>query len=137
MSANFTYSIKVEEGASILKSGEFSAFKNAKEVLIASNKFPTYEECERAMSGVMTFLSYHEAKSAGRDHVIVSKLNPIIDENANKAEPSTWDKHTILRAYVADAESLKGAKLLYTVQGHIHVDKELLGIQAREVPPSA
>lgn len=123
----FTYDIKVGLGASMLQAGKFAdALPSAGEMVITSKEFGTYEECEKSLSNVMAYLTHSESRATEKNHVIVTKVNPAIDNSGKQhADAGSWDKFTILRAYVADSEQLKKAQLHYHVFGQIRADHEL------------
>jgi hypothetical protein len=131
--ANYTYDIKIGHGADILKQGPFSlSFEKCGEMIITSKQFLSYDECEKSLSCLMSTLSYLEAKFSAKSHVIVTKLNPVLDATGKKhTDSDTWDKQTVLRAYIADAEALKGSKLNYHVSGQIKVDQIILGLKPK------
>lgn len=134
--AHYNYDVRISYGSDILKSGPFSeSFANCGEMLITSKPYNEYAGCERALNGLMSSLSYLEAKLSDKNFVIVTKVNPILDASGKRkldADAETWDKHTVMRAYIADAKALKDTNLTYHVLGQIKVDQTLLGIKKPE-----
>ncbi len=127
--ANFNYDVKIGYGADILKTGPLSkSFANCGELIITSKPFSDYEACEKSLSNLMSALSFIETKYSTKSHVIVTKVNPILD-TSGKVHPdaNTWDKFTVMRSYVADSEELKKATLNYHVLGQIRVDQMIMG----------
>ena len=137
MPANFNYSVKIGHGSDILKSGPLSqSFQNCAEINITSKVYQEYSECEKNLTTLMAALSSIESKFSAKDHVIVTKLNPILDQSGKvHADADTWDKTTIVRLYVANAEELKQATLSYHVLGQISVDQMIIGVVAPEPEP--
>ena len=123
----FMYDIKIGVGANLLQVGKLAdVLPHAGEMVITSKEFATYEECEKSLSSVMTFLAHSESRATEKNHVIVTKVNPAIDDSGKlHADTGSWDKFTILRAYVADSEQLKKAQLHYHVFGQIRTNYEL------------
>jgi len=121
MEAAFSYNVKVGRAASMLRAGPYKTkIPNCGEINISSRPFETYEECEKSLNGLMMTLTRVEGKSADKNMVIVSKVNPALDESGKKhADAASWDEHTILRVYVADPEELKKATLKYHIVGQI------------------
>ncbi len=135
--ANYNYDVKIGYGADLIKTGPLSqSFPNCGELVITSKPFQDYNACENALSGLMSALTYIETKFSTKNHVIVTKINPILDNSGKKhADADTWDKHTVMRAYVADSEELKKATLNYHVFGQIRVDQIILGLTAKPEEP--
>jgi len=128
--AHFNYDVKIGHGSDILKSGPLSqSLANCGEVIITSKAYSSYNECEKSMSSLMSALSYIESKFSTKSKVIVQKLNPILDNSGKKhVDADSWDKFTVMRAYVADAEELKKSTLEYHVLGQIRVDQIIIGL---------
>jgi len=135
--ANFNYDVKIGYGADILKTGPLSqSFANCGEIIITSKPFSDYAECERTLSNLMSKLSFIETKFSTRGHVIVTKVNPLLDTTGKRhPDADTWDKFTVMRSYVADAEELKKATLNYHVLGQIRVDQVILGLTPKAPEP--
>lgn len=123
----FKYEVRIGTGACFLKSSKLGeTFDRLEEMVIYSKPFNSYAECQQGLNGVMTYLSRAEAKAAKKSHVIVSKPNPMMDDSGKKhADLASWDKFTLVRAYVADSEKLKSSQLTYHVLGQIISDHEI------------
>lgn len=123
----FKYEVKIGSGASFLRGTEFgNRCDRLEEMVIYSKDFNSYEECQAGLDGVMVYLSKAEARAAKKSHVIVSRANPTIDKTDEKRlDTSNWDKYTLVRAYIADAEKLKSSQLAYHVLGQITSDHEI------------
>jgi hypothetical protein len=134
--AHFNYDVKIGYGADILKSGPLGqGFANCGEIVITSQPFTDYAECEKILTSLMSALSYIETKFSTQGHVIVTRLNPMLDTSGKKYhDAGTWDKFTVMRSYIANSEELKKSTLNYHVLGQIRVDQML--IAATPVPPS-
>lgn len=111
----------------MLHAGTFKTkIPNCGEMNISSKAFDTYEECEKSLNGLMTTLTRIEGKAADRNMVIVSKINPVLDQSGKKhADAASWDEFTILRVYVADSDELKKATLKYHIVGQIRSTLEV------------
>jgi len=135
--ANFNYDVKIGHGADILKTGPLSqSFANCGEIVITSKPFVDYAECEKTLSNLMTALTFIETKYSTKGHVIVTKLNPILDTTGKKHhDADSWDKYTVMRSYVANAEELKKSTLNYHVLGQIRVDQMIIGFTPAPAPP--
>ncbi len=135
--ANFNYDVKIGYGADILKTGPLSkSFANCGELIITSKPFPDYESCQKSLSDLMSALSFIETKYSTKGHVIVTKVNPILDNSGKKhPDADTWDKFTVMRSYIADAEELKKSTLNYHVLGQIRVDQVILGFTPKPPEP--
>ena len=84
------------------------ALDNADELMVVSNNFGNYDECITIASRLLSSLSVAAAKNNEKSYVIVSKKNPsMIEEDAASESAEQWDKFTVLRLYLADAEVLK------------------------------
>jgi hypothetical protein len=134
--ANYNYDVKIGYGADLIKSGPLSkSFENCGEILITSKAYHDYHDCERSLSDLMSTLTHIESKLSLKQHVIFTKINPILDENrAQRNDLEAWDRHTVLRAYIAEAEALKKATLTFHVFGQIRVDQLILGLTKPEAP---
>lgn len=134
--ANYNYDVRISHGSDILKSGAFAeSFMNCGEMLISSKPYAEYAECERALNGLMSSLSHLQTKLSDKNHVIVTKVNPLLDASGKRrldADANTWDTFTVMRAYIADAKALKETDLKFHVLGQIKVDQVILGIKKAE-----
>jgi hypothetical protein len=122
-SLSFEYHVNITAGANSLKAGPFAnGMPGCGEIMIASKVFPTYEECEQNLHGLLGTLSIVEASLSDKNFVIVTKTNPNLDTSGKKhADADTWDARTMMRAYVADADALKEKYLKYHVIGNIRL----------------
>lgn len=129
---NFSYNIQIGRGANMLRNGAYKEFvPNCGQVVISSKSFSSYADCERAMNGLLTTLTRIEGRDSERNFVIVSKVNPVLDTSGKKhADATSWDRHTISRAYMADSEELKNAILKYHVLAQIRSDLDVSRYQA-------
>jgi len=136
--AHFNYDVKIGYGADILKTGPLSlSFANCGEIVITSKPFVDYAECEKTLSSLMSALTFIETKYSAKGHVILTRLNPILDTSGKKHhDADTWDKFTVMRSYVANAEELKKSTLNYHVLGQIRVDQMIIGVTPPAPPPS-
>lgn len=124
-SPTFTYEVRIDAGAALLCKEPFSKFPRAKEALISSDEFASYEECERALARLLGTLSTSENEASGLKHVIINQLNPDID-GTKKDSSADWDSSVILRSYIADASKLKAARLQFRVSGLIRADQNFV-----------
>jgi len=135
--ASFNYDVKIGHGADILKTGPLGkGLVNCGEIVITSRSFTDYAECEKTLSNLMSALSFIETKCSSQGHVIVTKLNPILDTTGKKHnDADSWDKFTVMRSYVANADELKKSTLNYHVLGQIRVDQMIVGVKPVPAPP--
>ena len=124
---NFQYDIKLVNGSELLKDRLFGAcFPGIGEMIVASKTFNDYTECEKAFTGLLAVLASLSTQLTEKNYVIVTKANP--DYSAKPEDAGTingeapWDKSTLMRAYVADADALKQKQLVFGVMGHIKID---------------
>jgi hypothetical protein len=134
---NFNYDVKIGHGADILKTGPLGqGLANCGEIVITSKPFSNYADCEKTLSSLMSALSFIETKFSAQGHVIVNKLNPLLDTSGKKhSDADQWDKFTIMRSYVANADELKKSTLNYHVLGQIRVDQMIVAFTPTPQPP--
>jgi hypothetical protein len=134
MSTNYTYDLKIGLGADLLTSGAFSeALPNCGEIVVTSKNFGDYETCERHLTGLLTTLTQAENSIGGKNHVVVTKLNPILDPSGKMPiKGEEWDHYTVMRAYVADADELKKTNLKFSMMAQIRVDQVILGLRSTQ-----
>ena len=132
---NYVYDVRITSGSEILRSGPFAlAIPKCGEMIISSNIFTDFDLCEKTMSNLLSQLSQVQANYSDKSHVIVTKMNPLLDMSENKkADTEAWDSFTVMRAYVAETEALKNASTLkYSVIGQIKVNQQILGLKTAE-----
>lgn len=127
--ALYTYNVRIKQGAEIVSTGPLAAvLPSCNEISISSKPFKTYELCEKSLSNLLASLSTAEAKVSAKNFVIVTKLNPLLQEKP-LVDPE-WDKNTVLRAYIADSTVLKEqSSLKYSMMGQILVSQEIIGLK--------
>jgi hypothetical protein len=124
----YFYDIKIGKDANMLKTGIFAnVLKNCGEVIINSKSFESYSECEKILSKLLSSLSTIEARASNKSFVIFTKINPIL-ENSSSASVESWDRQTVLKAYVAESEALKKSQLDFHISGQVRVDQVILGL---------
>ena len=131
----YVYDVRITSGSEILRSGPFAAcIPKCGEMIISSNQFTDFDKCEKTMSNLLSQLSQVQTNYSEKMHVIVTKMNPLLDTAENKkADTEQWDAFTIMRAYVAETEALKAASTLkYSVVGQIRVNQQILGLKSAE-----
>lgn len=130
----FQYDIKISSGTEFIKHSQIGDnIPNANEMIILSHYFSNYDECQRSLKDVLGFLSRSESSATSKNFVIVTKVNPLIDATEKlHRDASTWDRFTIMRAYVADSQKLKDSKLQFSILGQIKADHEIVRRVHRE-----
>jgi hypothetical protein len=120
---SYTYDIKINKGSDLFEHEPFSAvIPNCAEMVIKSKEFSTYAECESSFSQLLNALSTAETTFTSRNNVIVTRVNPNLDVSGKKRDDEAgWDKLTVMRAFVADAEVLKSSQIKYDIYGQIKV----------------
>ena len=126
----YTYGVNITASAAVLRAGALAVvIPGAGVVNLKSKPYTDLKECEADLSTLMSALGTAESQLSARPHVIVTKVNPLIDADS-KDSPKDWDKLTVLRAYIADAKELKEhTRLKYAVTGRINVDREIVGVR--------
>ena len=134
----FVYVVRVGHGAGMLRTGQYKeALPNCGEIMISSKQFQSYEECEKNLNNLMVALTRFEAKSSDKNFVIVSKVNPVLDQSGREhRDAASWEKNTIMRAYIADSDELKKSTLKYHVMGQISANREATAFKAEILNPS-
>lgn len=91
------------------------------DVIISSREFMVYEECESSALEVISFLASEQLRCSGINCLVMSKKNEKMGlSNSVKIDDGLpWDDNTMLRYYLADADSLKKHTLNYYVLGQI------------------
>ena len=130
----FNYHVKIIKGSPVLQTESFQdVFPSCGEVVITSRQFESFEQCEGHLSQLLAMLSATSTHVSEKNHVIVSRINPKMD-TSGKVQPlsgETWDSHTIMRAYIADAEALKKSELLFNVVSAITTDANVSQLTAQ------
>jgi hypothetical protein len=120
---HYTYDVKIAQGSELLREemlGEH--FPSIGELVVTSRLFDDYEVCEKAFTGLLSVLCAANTQATKKNHVIVTKSNPIHAEGAVVHPEENWDKYTVMRAFVADAEALQAKTLKFNIIGQIKVD---------------
>lgn len=110
MVEQFNYTVRMAGDLQAIVQGPMvAALENTGELVVSSGEFNDYDSCINAVSRLLSSLSAAVTQKNGRSYVIVSKKNPIFDDSPDEPDLSTegWDRLTVLRLYVADAEVLK------------------------------
>lgn len=138
MESMFAYTVRVGSGADLLRAGIYPVvLPNCGEIIINSHEFASFEECEKNLNSLMTVLTRHEASASDKNLVVVSKIHPQLDTSGRKhADANTWDKFTIMRAYVADSDELKNSTLKYHVMGQIRTNRDISNFRAELIEPA-
>jgi hypothetical protein len=121
------YLVKIDETSAFFNSGFFEDHtKNCNEMIITSKPFYDFEACKNSLTKLMVELSSKESQSTGKNHVIVSKINPRIKTTqVNVEDKDVWDKSTLAKVYAADADQLKESKLVACIVGHITINHRI------------
>jgi hypothetical protein len=130
----YEYVVRITSAATSLQKGPLiNALPNAGEIAILSKTFTEYAECERALTQLLALLASYESSLSDNNYVIVTAFNPllaradVIMEKPAEID-STWDKQTLLRAYVVDSETLKKQKVSYNVIGQIRLSDDYMDL---------
>jgi hypothetical protein len=117
LSSHYAYDLKINQGAGLFTSEVFTeAFPGCGEVLVLSKNFNSSAECEKSLSNLLSSLSMLESKAIAKNHVVVTKRNPILTNIKTPIDAEeNWADNVVLRAYVADAEQLKQSVLKYNL----------------------
>lgn len=121
------YLVKVDETSAYFNSGIFEDHtRNCSEMIITSKLFYDFDACKNSLTKLMTELCSKESAATGKNHVIVSKINPRIQTSeVNVEDKDAWDKSTLAKVYAADADQLKDSKLVAGIIGHITVNHRI------------
>lgn len=120
----FTYTVRMAGDLQSLVQGRMvAAMENTGELVVSSGNFESYDGCINAVSRLLSSLSSAVTEKSGRAYVIVSKKNPAFDDDVEEPTMAEgWDRFTVLRLYVADAEVLKEkSTLTYMASADIKV----------------
>lgn len=116
----YVYDVKINAGAELLKSNVISkSLPSCGEMLIVSKFFDTVESCDAKLSSFLSMLSKAESTAGDKNHVIVTKRNPLLFSEVKSNPEENWDTLTVLRAYVADADQLKVSVLHFNIFAQI------------------
>lgn len=132
MPAPYQYIARVAPGCVLFKAEPFiSAIKNCGELVFTSKKFDDYNECVKTAQELLSTLNTLMSQLDDVERVIVSKLNPIYDDEAENqeevAKAEGWSSNTIIRIYIADADEFKSNNVLsYKVHVNINVPGEFV-----------
>lgn len=119
---SYSYNVRISANADVLKSGELAErLPNCGEVLVVSKKFDTYDNCESALSALLSSLTKSTTQISKKNHVVVTMLNPTLNGKEIK-EGEEWEVSVLLKAYIADAEALKKSFLTTHVVGQIRLE---------------
>lgn len=131
MVEQFTYTVRFAGDLRDLVRGPMiEALENTSELVITSGEFTDYDGCIAAVSRLLSSLSSALSQKNGRAYVIVSKKNPIFDdENVELESTDGWDRFTVLRLYVADSEILKQqSTLTYLASADVKVSESAIDL---------
>lgn len=127
-SIQYTYDVKIATGSELLDEqmlGEH--FPSIGELVVTSRRFDDYAVCEKAFTSLLSVLCAANTQATKKNHVIVTKNNPIHIEGAPVPSEENWDKYTVVRAFIADAQELQKQMLKFNIVGQIKVD--MVGIE--------
>jgi septum formation inhibitor-activating ATPase MinD len=131
MDKKFTYVVKIVESSPILADGALDMmFPRAGEMVITSKQFDKYVDCHEKMLGLLSMLTTASSTVSKKNHVIVSRINPDMDETkeTKPVEGEMWDDFTLMKSYVANAEALKNSELRYTIISAITVNSGIASL---------
>jgi hypothetical protein len=128
------YLVKIDETSAYFNSSFFEDHtKNCSEMIITSKPFYDFDACKNSLTRLMTELGSKESSATGKNHVIVSKINPRIQSSeVNAEDKDVWDKSTLAKVYAADADQLKEAKLVSSIIGHITINHRITNALNKE-----
>jgi hypothetical protein len=131
LSTHYAYDLKINQTAGIFLTDIFiDAFPGCGEMLVVSKNFNSAIECEQSLSGLLSSLSAVESQAIARNHVVVTKRNPVLTGTTATDKDDNWESNVVLRAYVADAEQLKKSVLKYNLFAQVRsVDLYQVGLQ--------
>ncbi len=132
----FKYDVQIGSDSSMFQSEAFiTTIPAASEMVITSEDFDSYDDCESSLTNLMAVLTRFESNADNVNYVIVKKINPKIDGSEKKSsDTSSWDKNTLIRVFMADSEALKKSILRFQVVGRIMVDRDVSTFKAEVVP---
>lgn len=131
----FQYDVQIGHESRMLQSGAFATtIPSASEMVITSEEFDSYDDCESSLTNLMAILTRFESNADSVNYVIVKKVNPSIDgSGSEKKNVEAWDKNTLVRVFMADSEALKESVLRFQVVGQIKVDRDVSSFKAEIV----
>lgn len=126
----FTYTVKMSGDLRLLVKDDMAdIMDNTHELVISSGIFIDYEACIDAVSRLLSGLSLAVSLKNGRQYVIVTKKNPLFESEPAEPNETGWDRFTILRLYVADAEILKEqSKLSHLAVAEVKVAEYMIDL---------
>lgn len=117
----YQYYFKVYENAKFLSAGYMTDIEKCAQMIMTSKAFSEYAECFNNLSQLIYDFASTESALSGGNYVIVSKINPAFGGRVDENE--TWDKTTMVKLYVANADIMKKAKqVVYCAIGEIRLD---------------
>lgn len=117
----YLYYFKVYENAKFLSAGYMTDIEKCAQMIMTSKSFSAYAECFKNLSQLIYDFASTESALSGGNYVIVSKINPAFGGRIDESE--IWDKTTMVKLYVANADLLKSSKqIVYCAIGEIRVD---------------
>ncbi len=130
----FKYSVKVPPGSPVV--GAFDhVFHKAGEIIINSQRFENYEECNNKLSYLLSTLTIIANSLGKKQYVILTKVNPMTTKEAVD-DDEEWSPLIVSKIYVAEAESTKKGKPEYCVMAQTLIDRTLADNLIKNTPAS-
>lgn len=125
----YQYYFKIYENAKFLSPSHLTEVEKCAEMIMTSKPFVNYTDCYKNLSDLIYDFASTESALSGGNYVMVPKINPIFGGRVEEHE--TWDKTTMVKMYVANADAIKSKKqLVYCAVGEIKLDASSISMDS-------